>query len=352
MTQTSMDVATEAFRAEHEALRSNAVWFDLSDRGKVKISGRHRVRFLHGMLTHDVKNLEVGRARTCTIVTDTGKMVVDLNLINRGDFFICDVEPLAAKTLIDRLKHYKVAENVEFEDISGSMGHLSIQGPMAREVVATLLKIPDFSLSSLSVMDTTLENDVAVTVMRLSRTGEDGYDLFLGANHLLWVTSRIGELLPHVQKASAAVLETARIEAGIPKLGAELDETIFPLEAGLYHALSYSKGCYVGQEALVMMTDRGQPPKTLVTLLFRGDGAPPRPGGVLTLHGKAVGRVTSVCNSPRVGGLLGLGYVKTRVAAGDDALNVEGTSWEAVRTPLGIGWGSGEKPAVEPRVMK
>lgn len=351
MIQVETGRTKAAFSAEYQALRSTAVWFDLSDRGKVKISGRHRVRFLHGMVTHDVKNLGAGQARYCTIVTDTGKLVVDLILIHREDHFLCDVEVNASIRLISRLKHYRVAENVEFEDFDGKIGHVSIQGPHAREVVERFVGVSGFALPSMAVMDTMPVADLAVCVVRYSRTGEDGYDLLFDAQRWPEVQSRLDALDPSVIKASADVLETARIEAGIPTWGAELSESIFPLEAGLYHALSYSKGCYVGQEALLMMTDRGQPPKTLVGLRFQGSGEPPGVGMALTLDGKSVGTITSVCESPKFGGLVGLGYVKTRVMTTENPFGVAGMSWEARHTPPGAGWGSGPQPIVEPRVL-
>lgn len=304
-------------QAEHAALRGSAGVLDLSFRGRICLTGADRVRFLHGQVTNDVKRLRVGEGCYAALVTARGKMESDLNIFNLQDELLLDFEPGLTAKISARLEKFIVSDDVQIVDAAPHYGLLTVQGPKAEAVVRSLEffpEVPATPLDFIKVADGMLGE---IYLMNLARLGASGFDLFVPTNALGMVADKLIAAAKAVGGRACGwqAFESARIEAGIPRYGQDMDETNLPLEAGLEsRAVSYSKGCYIGQEVLNRIHSIGQVTKELRGLRLADDlSVLPVKGDKLFHAGKEVGYVTSAVNSPALQLNLALGYVRKEV---------------------------------------
>ena len=305
--------------AEHAALRGGAGILDLSFRGRLCLTGADRVRFLHGQVTNDVNGLKVGEGCYAALITAKGKMISDLNVYRLENELLLDFEPGLSAKIVERLDQFIIADDVQVVDAAPHYGLLSVQGPKAAEVIRRLglgAVLPSASRSFVS-LDTNEFGEVCI--MNRARLGTEGFDLFvpvagLGgmAGQLAALSSRglrSGHDDPPGSGCSPAVearfcgweaFEIARVESGIPRFGVDMDESNLPPEAGLEaEAISYTKGCYIGQEVISRVRAYGQVAKTLRGLLLADDlPALPVRGDKLFRDGKEVGFITTAVVSP------------------------------------------------------
>ncbi len=318
--------------AEHRALCDTAGVLDLSFRGRLCLTGTDRLRFLHGQVTNDIQRLAQGEGCYAALTSGKGKLQSDLNVYRLPEEVLLDFEPGLTATVSQRLEKYLVADDVQVVDVAGLYGLLSIQGPAAEDAIRGLgvsANIPAKAFTFASYTESTLGE---VYVMNQPRLGTAGFDLYVPAGGL---SEAAGKLQGQAHLAGGRfcgwqAFETARIEAGIPRFGADMDETNLPQECGIEaRAVSYTKGCYIGQEILNRIHTLGHVNRQLVTLRLADSlSALPQKGDKLTQGGKEIGYVTSVAVSPRLQAKVGLGYVRKeactagtevvlRTAAGD-----------------------------------
>ncbi len=301
-----LDSARDLARAgivDTSPLRDGALLFDLSGHDRVLISGRDRVRFLHAMLSNDVKELHAGAGRWATFNTVQGRTVSDVRLFDldddrKGGSFLALLEPGARGAFVDGLDKYVISEKVFFEDDEG--GALLLVAGAGAE--ASLPAVPEALYGHLEAEI----GGVAVRILRLDRSGPEGRDfgIWLRASDVDGVVAALG--LP---VGAPDLLEAARIEAGQVRFGIDVTTANIPLEAGLKErAISFTKGCYIGQEVICRIDSMGTPARKLVRLQVAGDS--PEPGTDLFRQGKAVGFVTSALETAE--GALAFGYVKKR----------------------------------------
>jgi folate-binding protein YgfZ len=338
--------------AEHAAFRESAGVIDLSFRSRLCLVGADRARFLHGQVTNDVKKLQTGEGCYAAITTAKGKMESDLNIFALADELLLDFEPGLMEKISQRLEKFIVADDVQIVDVLPHYGLLSVQGPKAETVVSALdlfAEIPARPLASVKASDATLGEIYLANNARLfsfplpAKRGENqgegqnrsssprpsppfhggeresilaGFDLFIPNNSLGAVADKL--IVAAKQAGGRAcgwqAFETARIEAGIPRFGADMDETNIPLECGIEsRAVTYTKGCYIGQEVINRIHSVGHVNRELRGLRLHdpaGAGLPlPQRGDKLIFNGKEVGHVTSAVKSP-VFGNIALGYVR------------------------------------------
>jgi folate-binding protein YgfZ len=264
---------------------------DLSSRARWRLSGPDALRYLNGQATQDVSKLREGNAAYAAICTAKGRMEGDLFAARHGGVFFLDADGALHESLGARLDKYLVADDAAFEDITESWSLQHILGSAAPE-----LTLPP-------------EGFIAAN----ARFGLPGHDV--------WTP---GEPLPlTMETVDEEIVETLRVEHGVPRWGAELGAHTLPPEAGpvMERAISYTKGCYVGQEIIARLKSVGQTPRTLVFLRGETEAAP-KPGVELKREGKVVGTVTSALFSPRLNCGIALSYVAR-------ALAVVGTEFEA-----------------------
>lgn len=301
-------------RAEYAALREAAGVLDLSFRSRLCLTGADHRKFLHGQVTNDVNRLAVGEGCYAALISAKGRMHSDLNVFRLADELLLDFEPGLGAAVAGRLEKYIIADDVRIVDAAPAYGLLSLQGPRAGEVLALLgLNLPP-PLQALGFTTTTHPVLGQLYLMNQPRTGTGGFDLFIPTAALGAVADKLIAAAKTVggRATGWTALETARIEAGIPRFGADMDETTLPPEAGLEaRAISYAKGCYIGQEVIARIRTYGQVTKTLRGLRLADDlpGLPVK-GDKLFKDGKEAGFITSATASPRLQANLALGYVR------------------------------------------
>ena len=300
--------------AEHRALRESAGVLDLSSRARLCLTGADRARFLNGQVTNDVKNLAPGSGCYAALVNVKGKMQADLFIHGLAEELLLDFEPGLAPAVAARFEKFIIADNVQVVDVAPHYGLLSVQGPRAAEALGKLglgIELPVQSLQSVNVRDTTLGEIVCA---RVARGSAEGFDLFVPTPSLGAVADKLVAAAREVGGCAAGwqALETLRIEAGVPRFGIDMDETTLPPEAGIEgRAVSYSKGCYIGQEIIARIRTYGQVARSLRGLRLPDDlGGLPACGEKLFHDGREVGFITSAVRSPALGANIALGYVR------------------------------------------
>jgi aminomethyltransferase len=305
--------------AEYAALHGSAGVLDLSFRSRICLVGADRARYLHGQVTNDVKRLQAGEGCYTAITTAKGKMESDANIFNLGEELLLDFEPGLTAKITVRLEKFIVADDVQIVDAAPHYGLLSVLGPKSAAVVRALglfSELPARALGSVKISDVTLGE---IYLMNHARLGEvlSGFDLFVPNNSLGAVADKLIAAAKQVggRAMGWTAFETARIEAGIPRFGADMDETNIPLECGIEsRAVVYNKGCYIGQETINRIHSIGHVTRELRGLKLADDLKKlPRRGDKLVHAGKEVGYVTSAMKSPALSANIALGYVRREV---------------------------------------
>lgn len=300
--------------AEHAALRETAAVLDLSFRSRICLTGADRARFLHGQVTNEVNRLRVGEGCYAALVTAKGKMESDLTIYCLQDELLLDFEPGLTKKVSERLERFIVADDVQVADVAPHYGLLSLQGPKAEAVMRALeifSEIPGKPFQSVKISDAMLGEIYLVNQPGIALTG---FDLFVPLNSLGAVADKSIAAAKSIGGRAVGwdALEIARIEAGIPRFGLDMDETNIPLECGIEaRAVSYGKGCYIGQEVINRIHTIGHVNKELRGVRLTDDvKSLPARGDKLFYQDKEVGYVTSAVKSPTLNANIVLGYVR------------------------------------------
>ncbi|HEX4265260.1 MAG TPA: glycine cleavage T C-terminal barrel domain-containing protein [Verrucomicrobiae bacterium] len=333
--QTEVVASYGDVRAEHAALRETAGVLDLSFRSRICLTGADRVRFLHGQVTNDIKRLRAGEGCYAAVVTAKGKMESDLNIYALQDELLLDFEPGLTVAISQRLERYIVADDVQVVDVAPHYGLLSVQGPEAATVVEALKifgELPAKPFQSVKISDETLGEIYLVNQPRLVGNGMNGFDLFVPIGSLGAVADKLiaAAKLADGRACGWDAFEMARIEAGVPRFGADMDESNIPLECGIEaRAVSYNKGCYIGQEVINRIHSIGHVNKELRGLRLADDSsALPAKGDKLFHDGKEVGYVTSALKSEALDANIALGYVRREANAAGTELILRSASGE------------------------
>ncbi|MBV9504945.1 MAG: folate-binding protein YgfZ [Acidobacteriia bacterium] len=280
----------------YEALRHGAACLDLSTRGRIIARGRDRARLLHNVTSNDVKRMTPGSGAYAFLLTPQGRVQADLNLLCFSDHFLIDTEPELREKVQQLILKYKVADQVELEDITGGSAEIGIEGPGA----AALLESRGALVPAEPYAHTPWGDSL---VANLSVTGQPGFRIFGPA-------AEAGSFLnAGARLASESDIRLVRIENGRPRFGEDIRETSLPQETQQMHAVSFQKGCYIGQEIVERIRAQGHVNKKLVRLAIDGAVAPP-PGTKLGVEGKDAGELTSAVYSPALGQVAALAYAR------------------------------------------
>ena len=319
---------TKEAAAQATTARHAAVLIDLSHRGQVELTGPDAAALLHNLSTNDIKNLSPGR--TCEFFLTTNKArVVAHGFAHRllpasPPVLWLDLDPGSAGKVLAHLNHFLVSEQVEIADHSGSVAQFHLCGPLAAQVMNA--SVP--SLPSLELMQHV--NVHSLRVGRHDRLGLPGYDLFCPKDEAGKLRERLAGAGATI--ASLEAFNILRIEAGVPEDGIDIDAERFVVEVGrTKEAICYTKGCYLGQEPIVMARDRGHLNRILLGL--KVNAPEPLPSGTKLLHnGQEVGQVTSSVWSPLMGSVIALAYIKR--GSQEPGTNVQVGNHAAVVTTL------------------
>ena len=291
--------------SEYESVRKSAGLFDLANRAMLQFTGEDRLPYLQGMLSNDLRPLKMFDGQQATILTQQGKVVADLRVLcSLNSFYLDFWEPLKEK-ILTHLNRYLVADDVEIHDPNEQWKMLSLQGPRAQVMLDQV-----FANAELPVQPNhhgMVQFDGApVCVVRADRTGHDGFDLIVQTSQLLAFAQRLTELgAAWVGEQAQNVL---RIEAGIPRYGIDFSEDNLLLEVALDDAVSFTKGCYLGQEVVERIRSRGHVNKKLCGLVLDGN-TPASSGDKISAGNKEVGQITSSVLSFALHRPIALAYV-------------------------------------------
>ena len=292
----------DTLASEYRALTEGCGLVDRAGRGRLALTGADRREFLHGQITNDIEGLEPGHGCYAALLTHKGKMLGDLRVLDLGDELLLSCERAGLQELFNMIRRYKLGSDVELHKRTTEMGELSLIGAEARRVAGA------GALGSAE--HDNLRGDVGGQAVVFAAT-DLGVDVFCAAEATESVRATL--IAAGATEVSEAAAELVRIESGRPRYGVDLDESVIPQEAGLNErAVSFTKGCYVGQETVARLFYRGKPNRHLRGLKL---SAPVEPGTPLVLGEKEVGRVTSAAVSP-VHGPIGLGIVRRQAEPG------------------------------------
>jgi tRNA-modifying protein YgfZ len=287
----------------YRAMTEGCAVVDRSERGKLALTGAEMKGFLHGQVTNDVERLEPGDGCYAAFLTPKGKMLGDLRILDAGDELLLDCERVALQELFNMIRRYKLGREVELHKRTLERGLLSLIGPDARRV-AGASELPEAEHAHRAAR-------IGGAAVRLIAT-DLGVDVLCDAADTEPVAAAL--IAAGAVPATEDAAEVRRVETGRPRYGADLDETVIPQEAGLNErAVSFEKGCYVGQETVARLHFRGKPNRHLRGLRLSG---PAEPGDELRLGEKRVGALGSVVESPRHGPIA-LAIVRREAQPGD-----------------------------------
>jgi folate-binding protein YgfZ len=317
-----MAATTDTLAADYRELTEGCGLVDRSERGKLALTGSEAKTFLHGQVTNDVEGLEPGRGCYAAFLTHKGKMLGDLRVLDRGDELLLDTERSTLQELFNMIRRYKLGSDVELHKRTLEMGLLSLAGPRARAVAGAPELGPD--------EHDNVRAEIAGRPVVLVAT-DVGVDVFAATADIEAVRAAL--VAAGGMPVDEAAAEIVRVERGRPRYGIDLDDSVIPQEAGLNErAVSFTKGCYVGQETVARLYYRGKPNRHLRGLRLSGAGVTVSRGDALRLGEREVGRVGSVVVSP-VHGPIALALVRREAAPGD-TLTVAGSGTTAVVVDL------------------
>ena len=295
--------------ADYQAITEGCGLLDRSERGKLALRGGDAKEFLQGQVSNDVEALTPGTGCYAALLTPKGKMLGDLRILDTGDELLLDTERLALQELFNMIRRFSIGYDVELRKRTLERGLLSLIGPAADGL---LPEPPDVAEHAHCVAE------LGGIVVRAIRT-DTGVDLLCDAARTETLRDALVDAgaIPVSEEAA----ECLRIERGRPRYGLDLDDTVIPQEAGLNaRAVSFTKGCYVGQETVARLYYRGKPNRHLRGLRC---AAPVERGDEVSYEGRPVGRVGSLTVSPRLGPLA-LALVRREAPPGSDVEVGEG----------------------------
>lgn len=316
----------------YAALRHGAGSIDRSGTGRILLTGGDRRSYLQGLLTNDIAALTPGTGCYAAMLTAQGRMMTDMRVLELGDAVLLGVPLQVTPAIRDHLDRFIFSEDVQVEDVTAARVEVGIYGPGAIDVLVTAGTEGDTPAALFNSTRVRLAGADA-SLVRSDEAGIPGYDVIVDAPHAERVTAAL--LAAGAVRTRQDDAEAVRIESGRPRFGVDMDTDTIPLEAGLEErAISRSKGCYVGQEVIVRVQDRGhgRVARRLVGLTFDADAPVPAAGAPIVSGAREVGRVTSATWSPTLARPIALGYLHRDFVEPATPVDVEGAA--AVVTAL------------------
>lgn len=297
-------------RAEYAAIRHSAALFDLSPTAKLTIGGKNTVQFINGLVSNDVKTLPVGAGVLATFPNVQGKVAALARIYQTGEGLLLELDASNREKIFKNLTRFVLAGEFFLTDATEQLALLSLQGPKTVELLNNLTGSTfamqaiihgPYSITTLSIADT------PVQVVPHSRTGSPGFDLYVSAAAASSVWRCLLDEGAH--PAGQTALETARLEAAIPREPLDVNENYIVNETNLADAVSYTKGCYLGQEIIARIHWRGQPAKQLKGLWVEAVEAPVKGTELWAADGRKVGEITSSVRSLALERIIAFAYV-------------------------------------------
>jgi folate-binding protein YgfZ len=294
------DVDVEAL-----AVHTEAVILDLSHRGKIKVTGKDAAALIHGQTTNDIKKLKSGEGCHTVMISHKAKVLADFDVYNMGEYLLLDTHRSDVEYIIDHLSRHRISMEAELTDITDTLAYIAVEGIFAENIIDTVF---GFDISNIAPYNMIIHRYLEdVYVIRRDWTKDPG--VYIYANKT--IAPKIWqELLANGAKpVGLNAWDIVRLEMGEPRYGLELDDSIMPPEANMEYAISYNKGCYVGQETITRIKSYGHVNKNLFGFVLTNAMKPPYKAKVM-LDGAEEGYITSSVYSPYFKAQIALGYLR------------------------------------------
>jgi folate-binding protein YgfZ len=315
--------------AEYTALTTGAGLADLTGFTVIEATGADRVGLLHSFTTHEVKKLPVGRGCEAFVTTPQGKTLGHVWLLKRADSLLLVTTPGQATTLIGHFQRYIVSEDVTLRDLSDERGLLLVAGMRGADVLQTCGAGPPDDL--LAVAEVCIAGKPAI-LTSVEFTWPKSYLLLTALEDTTTVAAAL--TAAGASRAGRQSLEIARLEAGVPLFGQDITADNLPQEVGRdRQALSFTKGCYLGQETVARIDALGHVNRQLVGLRFEGEVVP-IVGESLAADGKEAGQTTSAAWSPRLNAGIAMAFVRRQQASVGTRLTSPSGEAVVIRLPV------------------
>jgi folate-binding protein YgfZ len=322
------------WQTEYRMLRETVGLIDKNYRAYLDFSGPDRVRYLNAILTNDIKGLAQDHANVSLFLNPQGHIQAELETHALADKLFCVSYAMIRERLVPALDKYIIMDDVTLADRTADYGTLALEGPQASELVEKLTATKLSELSELESREVTVQG-IACRVVRRTPGKDASGEFLLSREHL----EQFWKILLNVTREYGGgpvgykALNTVRLEQGIPWYGYDFGEKQIPHEAGLEHShISYTKGCYTGQEIVERVRSRGQVNRVRVSLRFENDDI--QPNAALLSEGKEVGYVTRIGFSPSAHAVIGMGYTRRENAVPGTVLDCAGTKATVLTTPF------------------
>jgi len=293
---------------DDRALREGAGIGAVSARAQIAVAGKDRASYLQGLLTNDIQALTAGTGCYAAWLTPQGRMITDLHVLESGDMLLLDVPAEVVDGILQRLDQYLFSEDVQLASLAGALRGVWMHGPAAGAMLSKVIAgVPGLSAWS-EYQNARFEFAGApVVITRITQLGVPGFCAYIAPEH---ADALVRALVAHgAREVGQQAIDALRIEAGYPVFGTDMTEDTIPLEAGIEsRAISFTKGCYVGQEIVIRVLHRGGGRVARKLVGLRIDGALPQRGARIVAGGREIGSVTSVASAPTLG-TIALGYV-------------------------------------------
>ncbi len=304
------------WREEYRFARESVALIDKNYRAYLSFTGPDRTRYLNAILTNNIKDLPLGRGVVSLFLNPQGHIQAEIETYAEAERLFCLSFAWIRESLIPALDKYIIMDDVTLTDETEKYGTLALEGPKAAESVRELtgLELTQFAELEWREADA---GSIPCRVIRRSPGGVAGAEFLAERARLaaLWKVLQEAAKRRSGGPMGYTALNGLRLEQGIPWFGYDFGEKHIPHEAGLQDShISYSKGCYTGQEIVERVRSRGQVNRVRVSLRF-DSAEPPRNSAALFAEGKEVGFVTRAAVSPALGAAIGMGYVRREKSA-------------------------------------
>jgi aminomethyltransferase len=313
------------FQNEYRIAREAVALLDTNWHAVMHLTGPDRVRYLNAIVSNNVQSLAEGRGTLALLLNPQGHILAELEIyVLPNKLLLLSHASVRARTA-STLDKYIVMDDVQLDDLTDQAGTVAIEGPRAATIIKQASGVSLEDLSEMAVKEVAIER-IPCQLLRRTHFGEMGAELVVRRDRLTWLWQK---LLPVMkahggERVGMLALNSLRLEAGKPWFPLDFNDSVIPHEAAIQDThVSFSKGCYTGQEIVERVRSRGHVNRKRVCLCF-SMSQPPLPGTKLLADGKEVGYVTSAAFSPRANAAIGMGYMRTEQSAPETPLDLEG----------------------------
>jgi len=320
---------------EYYAARENVALIDKNYRAYLRFSGPDRVRFLNAILTNNIKDLAPENGIVSLFLNPQGRIQAEIETYAKAESLFCISHAMIRETLVPALDKFIIMDDVTLTDETEMFSTVALEGPGTVDLVKQLTSIDPANLNELSFQETSVAG-ISCGVTKRSPGGIAGAEFLAMREDLsrLWEALHLAVMEAGGRAMGYKALSTLRLEQGIPWFGYDFGEKQIPHEAGLEHShISYTKGCYTGQEIVERVRSRGQVNRVRALLKFES-GEPPLTGTALTADGKEIGHVTRTAFSPALQAAIGMAYLRRENSAVGSDLSCGGVRAAVIASPI------------------